>query len=211
MNRLRGQWFRPARDASGGQSLAEFALVVPLFVLVLTGLMEFTFAFNALLNTNFASRGAGLRAAQAGNASAADCIILAEVELKMAPPTQEARIDRVDIQRTNPSGSTVFATTSYRRSGSTSCTLADSSTITVPYSSLSNGYPASQRCTVLPPNGCPTMTPVRTTVDTVAVQVTYDYRWITPLPAVFSLVGGSLSGQGMTIVQRNVFRMEPSL
>lgn len=191
--------------------MAEFAIVVPLFLVMLTALMEFAFAFNALLNTNFASRGAGLLAAQAGNASAADCIVLREIDLKMTPPTEEARITRVELQRTNPSGSTIYARTAYRRSGSTTCTLVDGTRLSVPYRRISNGYPASQRCTVLPPNGCVTMSPPRSTVDTIAVQITYSYRWHTPLPGVLSFVGGSLTGQGMTIVQRNVFRMEPTL
>jgi Flp pilus assembly protein TadG len=194
-----------------GQSLVEFALLIPLFFVLLMGLIEFAFAFNAMLNTNYASRGAGLVAAQAGNASAADCFILNEIDLKMNAPAERRQIGQIDIQRTNPSGTTVYASSAYRRSGSMSCTLTDGSTMSVPYSSISNGYPPSQRCTVLPPAGCVTMTPVRTTVDTIAVQITYVYPWHTPLRSLLPLVNGSLSGSGFIFVQRNVFRMEPTL
>ena len=55
-----------------GQSLVEFALLIPLFLLMVVGIIEFSFAFNASLNTNYASRAGGLMAAEAGNASAAD-------------------------------------------------------------------------------------------------------------------------------------------
>jgi Flp pilus assembly protein TadG len=200
-----------ARAKSRGQALVEMAIIVPLFLVLLMGLLEFSLAFNAVLDTNFASRGGGLMAVEAGNSSAADCIILDQIEQQVNVPADEKQISSVDIERTNPSGNTVFATSSYRRSGSTSCQLPDGTRMTVPYTAASSGYPPSQRCTVLPPNGCPSLTPPRTTVDTVAVQVSYSYRWHTPLQALIRLVNGQLNGSGFDIVQRNVFRMEPTL
>ncbi len=194
-----------------GQSLAEFALLIPLFMVLLMAVFEFAFAFNALLNTNYASRGAGLVAAQVGNAAAADCLILREVEQLMHMPADSQQISRVEIQRTNPSGNTVYGANAYQRGGSTRCTMADGSNISVPYSSVSSGYPTGQRCTVLPPHGCSTLVPLRTTVDTIGVQITYVYPWRTPLKALLPMVGGSMSGTGYTFVQRNVFRMEPTL
>lgn len=199
------------RERAKGQSLAEFALIVPLFFLVLMGLIEFAFAFNGMLNTNYASRGAGLIAAQVGNSAAADCLILNEVEDLMDAPAERSQVSRVEIQRTNPSGSTVYAASVYQRSGTTSCALTGGATISVPYSVVSAGYPPSQRCTVLPPSGCPTLLPVRTTVDTIAVQITYVYPWHTPLRSLMGMLGGSLSGTGYTFVQRNAFLMEPTL
>jgi Flp pilus assembly protein TadG len=205
-------WQRSVRASnSEGQSLAEFALLAPLFLLLLIGLIEFSFAFNAALNTNYASRAAGLIAAEAGNASAADCLILEAIERAVHTPTDRRQIARVDVQRTNPSGSTVYASTSYRRSGSLTCTRTDGTRVTTPYSLISNGYPASQRCNVLPPYGCPTLTPARTTVDTIAVQITYTYPWHTPLGSLMTMFGGSITGSGMSFVDRNVFRIEPVL
>lgn len=201
-----------SRETRRGQSLVEFALLVPLFILLLMGLIEFALAFNSMLNTNYASRGGGLIAAQAGNNAAADCLILNEIESMFNAPADERQISRVEIQRTNPSGSSVLATSAFSRSGSMSCTLIDGSTMRVPYSAISNGYPPSQRCSVLPPNGCPTMTPARTTVDTIAVQITYTYPWHTPLRSVMNRLGGpATTGSGFAFVQRNVFRMEPTL
>jgi Flp pilus assembly protein TadG len=206
---------RRARGGSGrrraGQSLAEFALLLPLFMVLLMGLIEFAFAFNALLSTNYASRSAGLVAAEAGNSAAADCLVLNEVEKTIDAPADKPQISRVEILRTNASGSTVYASSVYTRSGSTSCTLAGGTTMTVPYSVVSAGYPPSQRCTVLPPAGCPTLSPARTTVDTIAVQISYTYQWHTPLAALMPFVNGSLGGSGLSFVQRNAFRMEPTL
>ena len=148
---------------------------------------------------------------EVGNNSGADCLILNEIEAKITPPTEKSQINRVEIQRTNASGSSILAASAYQRSGSTTCTLIDGSTMSVPYSAISTGYPPSQRCTVLPPSGCTTLTPARTTVDTVAVQITYVYPWHTPLRPLMDAFGGSLSGPGFTFDQRNVFRMEPTL
>jgi hypothetical protein len=151
-------------------------------------------------------------AAEAGNASAADCLILDAIEGALGAPTDPRQVASVEVQRTNASGSNVLAATTYHRSGSMSCTRTDGTTMTVPYSAVSNGYPASQRCNVLPPNGCPTLSPVRSTVDTVAVQITYSYQWHTPLGALMSMFGQTLASPGgLSFTDRNVFRIEPIL
>ena len=200
-----------ARNEQSGQTLVEFAIVVPVFLLLIVGLIEFAFAFNADLTTNSASRAAGLVAAEAGTQSSADCLILNAIETSFTAPADVRQISQIDIQRTNPSGATVYATSSYQRTGSMTCTRASGATITVPYSATASGYPAAQRCNVLGPTGCPTLTPVRTTVDTIAVQITYVYPWHTPLASLVSFLHSSLSGTGFTFVERNVFRMEPVL
>lgn len=199
------------RERARGQSLAEFALLIPLFLLLVIGLIEFALAFSSTLNVNYASRAGGLIAAQVGNMAAADCLILAEVDRTFTAPSQKARITSVEIQRTNASGATVNARSVYQRSGSTTCALADGTTVNVPYRVTAAGYPPNQRCNILPPSGCPTMSPPRTTVDTIAVEISYSYLWQTPLRSVATFFGGGAGSGGLTIVQRNAFRMEPIL
>ena len=200
-----------AAGSEGGQSLVEFSLLIPLFMVLVTALFEFAFAFNALLNTNYATRTAGLVAAEAGNTAGGDCLILGALDGVLGAPADLNQISQVEIQRTNAYGTVIYATSVYQRTGTTDCTLVDGSTRSVPYTALSTGYPSSQRCNVLPPYGCPTMTPARTTVDNVAVQITYVYPWHTPLKSLIPFVSGSLSGTGWSFVQRSVFRMEPVL
>ena len=66
--RFLGSWLsRPAGRGSRGQSLVEFALVFPIFLLLLFGIIEFAFVFNAQLSLNYATRDAALIAAEAGN------------------------------------------------------------------------------------------------------------------------------------------------
>jgi Flp pilus assembly protein TadG len=199
-----------SRRGERGQAMLEFAFVLPVLMLVVVGMIEFALAFNATLGVNRASQDAALVASEAGNLPGADCMILASVESDVNPPSDKSEITGIEIQRTNPSGTTVFTRNSYVRGGAMTCTLADGTTTTVPYTSTLNGYPPSQRCNTL--GGCPLLTPARTAVDTIGVQVSYRYAWRTPLSAIMDLVSGSPAGStAYTFSQRSAFRMEPQL
>jgi Flp pilus assembly protein TadG len=202
--------FRRRRDGERGQALLEFAFIIPVMMLVMIGIIEFALAFNATLGVNRASQDAALIASEAGNLPGADCMILRSIESDVTSPANASEITEVQIQRTNPSGTTVFANNSYTRSGATTCTLADGTTVTVPYSATGTGYPPSQRCNIL--GGCPLLTPARTTVDTIGIQISYRYAWRTPLSAIMDVVGGAPAGSSVfAFTQRNAFRMEPQL
>ena len=151
-----------------------------------------------------------LVASEAGSDSAADCYILQAVEQAMQVPNDEANIVHVQIQWTNPSGGVVYAMDEYDRSGSTSCTLSDGTTLTVPYTATASNYPPGNRCNVV--NGCPYISAAHNTVDTIAVTVRYQYTWKTPIGTLMRLIGGNNSwGSGMTFNKRNVMRIEPVL
>jgi Flp pilus assembly protein TadG len=190
--------------------MLEFALIAPVLMLVIVGVIEFALAFNATLGVNRASQVAALVAAEAGNLPGADCMILRSIENDVGAPSDKREITGVEIQRTNPSGVTVYARNRYVRSGVTNCTLADGTTLSVPYTATMTGYPVNQRCNVL--KGCPTLTPSRSTVDTIGIQVSYAYRWRTPLSAIMQLVnGGGASGTTFAFDRRSAFRMEPQV
>lgn len=193
--------------------MAEFALVIPLFMIMLTAVIEFGFAANAFLGINRASQDAAGLAGQLGSAPGSDCIILSRVEALVGMPTDEREIQSVQIQRTTPSGNVVYAANAYTRSGSTECTLADGSTVSVPYVPVGSGhvpYPESDRCAVL--RGCPELGSTRDKVDTIAVEVTYRHRFITPLSGILGIFGGAdPGGETWTFQHRNTVRMEPVL
>ncbi len=191
-----------------GQALVEFAIIVPLLLLLVMGIIEFALAFNSSLGINRASQNAALVAAEAGNLPGADCMILTRIEQDIDSPIDKREITGIEIQRTNPSGITIFSRNTYTRSGATTCNLADGTPITVPYTATSTGYPVSQRCGVL--SGCPTMVPARTTVDTIGIQINLRYNLRTPLNALMAIFSGGTSGT-MDFVQRSAFRMEPQL
>lgn len=188
-----------------GQSVVEFALVVPLFVLLLVGIIEFSFALNAVLSVNFATREASLHAAEAGNADGSDCVILTRVEDSVSMPTDHANISTVLIYKSNRNGAKL-ATNTYQRIGSTDCVITGV-TVTVPYTLVGGeNYEDTKRCNVLA--GCPANAPLplTTAVDQIGVEVHYEYTWRTPLAGLLSL-----SGTGYTIIGANTMRMEPIL
>ena len=104
-----------------GQTLVEFAIVFPLFVILLLGLIEFGFMFNATLAVNFASRNASLTAAVAGTNAWSDCKVLEGIENDLAPPLDRSLIQNVAIFRTDRAGNPVSPVTQnvWTRSGST--------------------------------------------------------------------------------------------
>lgn len=185
-------------------------MVFPLMMILLMSIIEFSLAFNAVLGVDRASENGVLVASEAGNSLGADCLILQEVDNKLTAPNSDASISDVQIQRTNASGVTVLAFNLWTRGGSTTCNLSDGTTTTVPYTATSTGYPDSQRCNVIA--GCSLMSPARSTVDTIGVQVRYRYTWKTPLSSLLTMVGGNGSGgAGWTFNKRNVMRIEPVL
>jgi Flp pilus assembly protein TadG len=193
-----------------GQSVVEFALVIPLFVLLLIGIIEFAFALNAVLAVNFATREAALIAAEAGNGDGADCVILTKIEDSISAPSDRKSITSVEIYKANRVGAKL-ATNTYQRTPATpmSCTFPGSPpiVITVPYSLVGGqNYEDIKRCNVLA--GCPANAPLplTTSVDQIGVEVSYSYTWRTPLSGLLTL-----SGTGYTIVKSNSMRMEPIL
>ena len=81
------------RDRSRGQSLVEFSVLVPAFMLILFGILEFGFVFTHNLTLEYATReGARTGAALAdggGNAAACNTIdaqIIAAVERVITSP-----------------------------------------------------------------------------------------------------------------------------
>jgi hypothetical protein len=183
--------------------MVEFALVFPIFILLIVGLIEFSLAFNALLSVNFASRDAALLAAEAGEDIGSDCVILSSIDADVQPPASRVRISQVRIYWADSQGAEL-AVNVYARTGATTCTQPDSTTITVPYT-LQGGsnYPENERCSVLA--GCPE-DPGHTELDNIGVSITYSYSWVTPMAQIISL-----GGTGFTLTHANVMRMEPVL
>jgi Flp pilus assembly protein TadG len=188
------------RRAGHGQALVEFALVFPVFIVLLLGIIEFAFLFNALLSVNYSARDAALAAAEAGDGAGADCVILDTVDTSIGAPTSDNRIGSVDIYQATPNGVMIGTPTRYTRGGTTTCNFVDGTSLTVPYTRATNNYPEASRCNIL--GGCGVGHP---TVDNVAVRVTYTHTWVTPLQ---NFLGG---GTSLTFDRSSVMRMEPIL
>ena len=191
-----------------GQTMVEFALVIPLFLLLLLAIIEFTFVFNAILGISFASRDGALTAAEAGDNDDADCAILRTVSAALTPPVNQSRISTVVIFRANADGTIMPKpsggdyTDTYTPGGTTTCTGSDGNPYSVAFTlSGAAGYAPGSRCNVL--NGCLGDQP---TVDTIGVKITYVHTWVTPLRGL-----GGPGGLSVTVTQSNSMRMEPVL
>jgi Flp pilus assembly protein TadG len=201
------------RPAEAGQTLVEFAMVMPMLLLLFMGVLEFSLALNASLAVNRASQQGAHVAASAGNLAGADCLILDAVESALGTPNSADRISEVLIERTALTGDQAYATQRWVRGGSTTCTYPDGSDVAVPYTRVLSTYPEDQRCTVLA--GCPLLVPPRSTVDDIGVTVRYTHAWITPLNGALDMIvpggGGGSGSSGWSFERRNIFRLEPTL
>ncbi|HEV8656078.1 MAG TPA: TadE/TadG family type IV pilus assembly protein [Candidatus Limnocylindria bacterium] len=187
------------RSSESGQALVEFAIVLPLLLLVLFGLIEFAFALNAASSVNYASRVAALLAAEGGTTEGTDCMVLRAVERALTTPTTPTRVSRVEIYWSDSNGDQIASNVNaYDRTGSLTCAYGDGSTITLPYARTTDNYPESERCDVLA--GCGGM---HTTVDDIGVRITYAHQWVTSFG---QRIAPSLIFQRSTGV-----RMEPTL
>lgn len=183
-----------------GQSLVEFVLVFPILFVFLMAIIEFGFTMNAWVSVDFATRDAALAAAEAGNADAADCSILRAIDGSMTSPANVSAVQEVRVFKADANGKPLGPVNVYDRAGSTSCPLADGTASSVAYHLVSASYRESTRCNEL--QGCK----VQTTVDTIGVQITYSYTWVTPLHMMMPTIG-----PGYMMIKSNAMRMEPVL
>ncbi len=115
----------------------------PFFLIVLFGVIEFSFALNAYLSIDFGSREAALAAAEAGNDINADCSVLRSVERSIGAPASNKQVQQVQIYKAQSNGDPIggASPTIYTRTGSMSCPFEDGSPDTLPYTRTANGYP----------------------------------------------------------------------
>src|SRR5437867_11346711 len=74
-----------------GQALVEFALVLPLLLLLILGIVEFSFVWNSRNTVQFASRDASMLAAEGGSILGTDCLVLQRIEGDIVSPARAVR------------------------------------------------------------------------------------------------------------------------
>ena len=182
-----------------GQAIVEFAMLLPVLVLLLIGLMEFSLVWNSRNTVLFASRDGSMLAAEGGSLNGTDCVVLQRVDGDVVSPSAAVRIQQVSIYWSDRNGDQIGSNQNvYTRTGSTSCTYPDGSTITVPYTLVTAGYLESARCSVLA--GCGGS---HTTIDTIGVRVTYQHFWMTSFVR--------FAGNSVTFTESTITRAEPQL
>lgn len=200
----------PARGTGErGQSMVELAMILPVFLILLTALLEFGLAFNHHLTLEYATRegaraGAslvngggqkGCGSGQSPNAADVDPAIISAVQRVLTSPgspVKVAEISEIRIYRSlaNGSFSSQFNAWAYSAGGGITY-----DGVQLKFVQQSNGWPACSREYDQP-------------IDSLGVSLHYTYRLETPLPALLGLVGG---GQGPTLAidDRTVMALNP--
>jgi Flp pilus assembly protein TadG len=182
-----------------GQAIVELAFVLPIFLFLVVGLIEFSFLLNSRNTVGFASRDASMLAAEGGSKPGTDCVALQAIENDIIAPARSIKITQVLIFWSDKNGTQIGGNVNvYDRVGSTTCNYSDGSTVVVPYTLTTPNYIEDVRCDVL--LGCGG---AHTGLDIVAVSVTYSHSWLTSFARI--------TGTGLSFTEITATRIEPQL
>lgn len=209
----------PARAA--GQGLVEFAAILPVFMLILLGTLEFGFAFNHHLTLQYATReGARAGAAMADGtitdsacggtqltSANVDPLIVATVQRVLQSPgsmVDMARISDIQIYRITNGGSTTGEKNIWiYRPGTTS--PGDTLNPVIPCQSPSQRLDFYQQSATWPASAR-TYGP---TPDSIGVSITYTYQFRSALGGILLFFGGN-GLSSLTMTDRTVMAIEPT-
>lgn len=200
---------RLARRRERGQGVVEFAMLVPVFMLVLLAMLEFGFLFDHLLTIQYASReGArvgsalangggplGCGTGQSPNAADVDPLVIAAVTRVLTSPGSRVDISEVPtirIYEANASGNPV--TTNVWTYTPNAGPTVDGRQLD--YTQQSAPWPACARSNALPS-------------DSIGVSLTYTYNLETALGNVLRFFGGT-GLSSVTVSDRTVMSLNPT-
>ncbi len=177
---------RLVRSRAGqlGQGMVEFAVIVPVFLLLLLGMLEFGFVFTHNLSLEYATR-EGARVASSlsdggSGATAATCraidqaVINAVTKVLKSPGSPilgyPNAVASIKIWEADASGNPVAGTTdTWNNKNDGSLTFVQP---------VSQNWPCTSRSSTLPS-------------DSIGVSLTYTYTMITPLGSIEKFFGGA--------------------
>ena len=202
-----------------GQSLVEFSLIVIVFLLLLTSMLEFGFLFDEHMTLETGTReGARVGAALTNGGGALGCAappsqspnrllvdpqVIAAVQRVLTSPGSRVdvtEVTQIKIYKVKPSPDITGdqAGADATNANIWNYNLGGGPTVdgaALNFTQTSMGWDPCSRT-----NGSP--------ADSIGVSLTYTYRMVTPFPAVLSFFGGG-SAQ-ITISDRSVMAMNPS-
>jgi len=186
-----------------GQGLVEFAMLVPAFMLLLLGLLEFGFVFDHTMTVSYATReGARSGAAFAqGNATTIPCAdidknIVAAVQRVLKAPgslVNVSNIANITIYRAEADG-----TPTANRSNVWTYSAGGGPAVDGANLDFVQGAVQWGACSRV--NGA--------NPESLGVAITYNYRFVTPLSAALGFFGPP-GGAGLTIRDRTVMALNP--
>jgi len=195
----------------------EFAIIVPVFLLILLGMLEFGFMFVDNLTLEYATREGARAGAAMGNgtlpdqacvsgdgtvgAGNVDQLIIAAVQGVLESPGSQldpSQIQQIAIYEAGASGdpivSNVWGPYSQGHGPLVPC---EASTTYLNYvAPTSTPWPASARTNTAP------------NVESIGVSITYQYQFKTPLGGILRFFGG-MDWSSLMISDRTVMALEP--
>ena len=205
-----------------GQGVFEFALVVPIFLLIIVGMLEFGFAFNHNMTLEFATReGARGGAAMAdGSVKDLQCpgatlgwqhvdpLVMAAVQRVLTSPgsmVDMTQISQVRIYEVGNDGTvTGLGNVWQYRPGNPAnpAVPCQSPRQLLEFFPVSEGWRADSRTLTCgtPPVWCP---------DSIGVSIAYTYQFRTPLGGLMRLIGGG-GATSVQITDRTVMALQPT-
>jgi len=198
-------------SSQAGQALVEFAIVIPLFLLLLSGMLELGFAFSDRLTMGNATReGARIGAALAtgssipcsGDPAGVDLTIIASVQNILRSGGSDvdlSHVNKISIFKASSTGAQLGSYVNVWRYTPGAGPDADpgAGTEVLDFSPSSTGWSACSR-----DNGA-------VSPDSIGVSVDYQYHLQTPLAALTGLFGGTQAAT-INIVDTTVMALNPT-
>lgn len=169
-----------------GQSLVEYAMTVPVFLLILLGMLEFGFAFSHHLTMEYSTReGARTGASLANGSAMVDCTkiddqVVAAVQRVLTGAGSQvaiAKIGEIRIYKADSTGQELGPKNVWKP-GPGGPTVDGAQ---LKFANVSTGWDACARKN--------TTSGAADRVDSIGVSITYDYDFVTPLGSLMGVVG----------------------
>jgi TadE-like protein len=176
---------RQAGRAARGQSLVEYAMTIPVFLLILLGMLEFGFAFGHHLTMEYSTReGARTGASLANGSDQVDCTIvddqvIAAVQRVLTGAGSQvaiANVGEIRIFKSDASGNELGPVNIWKPGAGPTVEGAP-----LLFHEISSGWNACVRKNVTVGGS--------DRVDSIGVSITYDYDFVTPLGTLMGTVG----------------------
>ena len=210
---------RPSRGragAEGGQSLVEFALIVPVFMLLLLGMLEFGLAFEHDQTLTYATREGARAGAIAGDGSTTypcdsttkanfDAPIIAAVERVLTSPGSPidlTQVSSIKVYLAKPDGTSTGTEniwTPAAGAGPSVDGMGNSLGKTLDFKQTTVGWP----CTVRSVGGSPS------TVDALGVSISYKYQFQTSLGGIVKFMFGN-TWSSLSMSDKTVMNLDPT-
>ena len=187
-----------------GAALTEFVLIVPVFVLLMAGVLEFGMAWRDSMTVSNALRSGARVGSNAGRERSADYDIIKSIEAAMREIPDTARVQRIviykaDTANSSPTPTCMAGTPS--SSGSSPCNVYTGADMARPASDFSGTTSCSP--TAIDRYWCPVSRQNQQALgaDYLGVWMQVQYNYVTHV----------FPGTGLTIKDRAIMRLEPRL